>query len=260
MKRSNKKGFTLIEMVIVVWIISFLLYISQSPLWVNLWNAVQKQVVKDYFVNVVNEIEGYSYNNKTVSQELLKGDDTVNTEISRFNNSIGKINNSNSKVAFYHWLYFTTKSNDTVDTTLSHWKNGAFYLVQYRQEGYISLSPRRLEPLVVDPRISNQLLKLDWYKWAKKYKFPLPQQYYLNKIVLPTSSCKDGLEEMAFWEILFSVSNLNFRFYNNWNEDKTFNYKFCFSWDEDTFDEDKFFSFKVNRESLKELYFESLRN
>lgn len=256
-QRKDKKGFTLIELILVIGVISFLLYTFSPVSLYTLSELAHKRTIKDFVTNKMLEIEGLSYNNVTVNQELLRGDRSINTEISRFRDGAGRLDNSDFNLAYYHSLYFTTNPQDQIDTSTIVPSNNFIYLLQYRQEGIQSLSPRTLIPSNFNPHSSPQLITIDNIRWSERYSYPMQRSYYLNKIVAWDSDCS-ATETIQWFQILYSVANLNFRFITPNGEERDFDYRLCYSQHPENFDIYRHFNFRVNRESLRELYFESI--
>lgn len=252
--RNNKKWFTLIEIIIVIAAISLLITVAYSQIGKVFSNNIDQSSAKDYLVLLLSEVEWYSYNSVTVGQELLNEDTSLNTSISRFS--------SDSALAYYHGLYFTTNPSDPIDVTLDNGgKNKYIYLTQYEQEAYGSIVPRELQDFNPDPSSSPQLLSLDNYDWAKRYTLPSREDYYLYKITGSDQSCTTGPFLVDWFVILFSSASLSFTFYTDSGEEKGFDYKLCYSEEEDALEDGEIYlEVPINRESLKEFYFESLRN
>lgn len=259
----NKKGFTLIEIIVVIWIILFILYsLSNIPV-TNVVKVIEKQNVKDWVVNVTNEVRNYSYNNVTVWQDVIKESDLkTNTQVSRFDTA-RDWTNSTSKLAYYHWIYFTTSENDAIHSWVNNDpSNWNFYLVQYRQEGYTNVRNRILEAFDIKYSTSIQLLKWNGWTtiWTKKFHIPTFRTYYLNKIIWAWGNCDTTPSVATSWYILYSTNNLNYVVYINNVLDKTFNYKLCFSQDQTTYEPKTGFDLELNRNRLGEYYFETLEN
>lgn len=262
MKKNNKKAFTLIELLIVIAIILFFFYIWHNFLGQGTADIMRKTIVKNFIVDTVNKISDYNFSQKTVSQELLTGNGNVNTKVSRFNNTFATLDHSFSHVAYYHWLYMTVNSNSSIDNTIPYWRNWYFYLIQYRQNWYASISPRRLLSFQPDPITSNQVIKpiSPNIKWSEKYKIPTQKETYLVKIVNPNDDCVFDSTKLHNVLIIFSSWKLGFDFYWDWVKIPNFNYKLCFSEDPDRIEEgEKNFSILVNRENLLENFEESLQ-
>lgn len=259
-KLSNKKWVTLIELIIVVWIIFSILFIwSQTSLsW--FLTTLEKQSIKDWIVNINNEVRNYSYNSITLNQDVINDEWKTNTEVSRLD-WVRNGTNVNTKLAYYHALYFTTKTNDSIDSTINTNTNLYFYLLQYRQEWYSNFSTRTLEPFLINYDSSIQLLKSNWGEYCtKKIKIPTVRSYYLNKIIDKDWNCETDPSIMSFWYILYSNNNLNYKFYRENTYETNFDYKFCFSTYSDEYEEEQWIEVRLNREKLNEYFFESLQN
>lgn len=269
MKNINKKWFTLFELMIVVTLIILTFtFVAKNQIGSWILPALNKQTTKDYIVTTVDETRQYSYNNVTLSQELLKEQmiDETNIEVSRFNWQKWKWNNDVSKVAYYHWLYFTTNYTDSITSNIN--PNDNIYLLQYRQEWYQNLNNRVFENFNIDYNTSNQIL-LSWgTKWTKKYKNPTSRTTYLNKLISWDSSYEPDLKnacslhstDIDYWYILFSVVNMNYKFYQENTIDNNFDYIFCYSDDPEEYNEKSGFWIRINRDRLEEFSMESIRN
>lgn len=260
---NNKKWFTLIELILVVWIIFFILYsLSNFPLQWTL-KIVEAQNIKDWIVNVNNEVRNYSYNNTTVWQDVINDFNwKTNTQTSRFDGPIRVWNNSTTRLAYYHAIYFTTKESDLVDSTVNDFSNANLYILQYRQEGYTDVKKRIVEPFKIDYNWNDQVLKgnSDTTYWSKKIRVPTFRSYYLNKIVNFWDSCSTWTNQFDNGYILYSTNSLNYNFYKWTTLDLTFDYKFCFSQFSGTYDDPTWISIRVNRDRLWEYFFETLEN
>ena len=270
MKKANKNWFTLFELIIVISLILLVfVFAAKNQIWSWILPALYKQTTKDFIVTTVDETRQYSYNNITIWQELLKDQliDETNIEVSRFNWQKWKGNNNVSKVAYYHWLYFTTDSNDNISTT-SIDTNKFLYLLQYRQEWYQNLNNRIFENFNIDYNTSNQVLSFAWTKWSKKYKIPTWKTIYLNKLIKWNISYEPDLKnacrlyssEINHWYILFSIANMNYKFYKENSIDNSFDYVFCYSDDPDEYNEKGWFWLRINRARLEEFSLASIRN
>lgn len=259
---KNKKWFTLIEIIVVIWIILFILWnLSQVPIE-NMMKIVEMQNIKDWIVNINNEVRNASYNNITLWQDIITDTTlTTNKQVSRFD-TVRDWTNANTKLAYYHAIYFTTLENDPISTVNNDFSNWSFYILQYRQEGYINVKNRILEPFNIDYATSQQLLKANngTTLWTEKRKIPTLRSYYLNKIVNVTDNCKSWIGQFDSWYILYSTNNLNYTFYKWTTLDKTFNYKFCFSQFPSSYDDSSWLEIIINRDRMWEFFFESLEN
>jgi len=269
---KNKNWFTLLELVVVVsMIIIVFMFAAKSNIGWSILPSLMKQSAKDFIVTIVDETRQYSYNNITLSQELLKEQevDKTNVNISRFNWQKAKSNNDPSKVAYYHWLYFTTDYGDPIDS-FDIYPNKNIYLLQYKQEWFLNLNNRVYESFNIDYNTSWQLLDFDWIKYSKKYQFPWSKKIYLNRIIKREDwywlDLKNTCNDYTSWVdiqktyILFSIANMNYRFYANNILDPTYDYIFCYSDDPVEFNEKTWFGFRINRDRLEEYSMESIRN
>lgn len=269
----NKGWFTLIEVIIVIAIIISLIWWYQYLGPKQITKNLEKNLIVDFMSQTLNEVRNYSFSNTTLWIDVLKSDSTwnlvTNEKVSRYTNNrkvVWGATSSTSDLAYSHGVYFTTSANDDINIdTWFPYANNRLYLIQYRQPGYSNFQERTIQSFTPSYNDANLVIRPNddiWAKWSKEYRIPTTVWYYLNKIVSPTDSCKDGPNAIQSFYAVFTSWSWWIVFYNGQTnrELPNFDYKLCFWEDPIEYDERWGISTRLNHYNFTESFIDKLSN
>jgi len=229
----NKKWYSFFELLIVITVISIL-----TLGWLGLFNIYKQVSFENLSETIKLQIQSarnITWAWVTLKNSLLKKNETtwnidLNKDISRFI----------SDPSYYTVLTLTTQPlfwiNSLWMSSSERNTNQFFYLMQYRQEKIVDFENNVKESFILDPDISNQLLKFNNLKFYTKFSYWNMGKIFLNKIVLPSQSCLTDSNLSNELYIVFDYDNLVPRFMQkNWLEftnsswDIISQLKLCFS-------------------------------